>query len=111
MDASNARVKADVPETDREIVISRTFDAPPDLVFQAWTDPKRIGRWWGPRGFTITTFEMDVRPGGVWRYLMHGPDGTDYPNKVVYLEIVRPERIVCDHGDGGQAGYFRQIVT
>jgi len=97
--------------SDREIVISRVFDAPRDLVFQVWTDPQHMGSWWGPIGFTTTTHEIDVRPGGVWRFIMHGPDGTDYPNKIVYLEITKPERLVYDHGDEGQRGYFRVTVT
>ena len=82
---------------DREIAATRLLDAPRDLVFQMWTDPAHIGRWWGPNGFTTTTQEMDVRPGGVWRFVMHGPDGTDYKNKIVYLEIVKPERLVYRH--------------
>jgi uncharacterized protein YndB with AHSA1/START domain len=104
--------KSDTTATsDREIVITRVFDAPRDLVFQTWTDPQHVGSWWGPNGFTITTHEIDVRPGGVWRFIMHGPDGTDYPNKIVYLEIEKPERLVYDHGDDGQPGYFRVTVT
>jgi len=95
----------------REIVITRVFDAPRKLVFEAWTDPKHIGSWWGPKGFTTTTFEMDVRPGGVWRFVMHGPDGVDYQNKIVYLEIVAPERLVYDHGDVTDTGHFRVTVT
>jgi len=97
--------------SDREIVITRVFDAPRDLVFQVWTDPQHVGSWWGPKGFTTTTHEIDVRPGGVWRFIMHGPDGVDYPNKIVYLEIARPDRLVYDHGDEGKPGYFRVTVT
>lgn len=88
---------------DREILITRVFDAPRELVWNAWTDPKQVVQWWGPRGFTTTIHEMDVRPGGVWRHTMHGPDGTDYPNKSVFIEIVKPERIVYSHG-GGKKG-------
>ena len=86
---------------DREIVISRVIAAPRELVFDAFTDAKNIGTWWGPNGFRSTVHEMDVRPGGVWRYTMHGPDGKDWPNKVVYLEVVRPERLVYRHGTDG----------
>jgi uncharacterized protein YndB with AHSA1/START domain len=78
----------------REIVITRVFDAPPELVWEAWTDPQQVARWWGPRGFTTTIHEMDVRPGGVWRQTMHGPDGNDYPCKFTFLEVLKPERIV-----------------
>jgi uncharacterized protein YndB with AHSA1/START domain len=95
----------------RSIVVTRVFDAPRNLVFETWTDPRHIGRWYGPRGFTLTTHEMDVRPGGVWRFDMHGPDGVDYPNKITYLEIAKPERLVYDHGDQGTPGYFRTTVT
>jgi uncharacterized protein YndB with AHSA1/START domain len=100
-----------IGQARRSIVVTRVFDAPRDLVFDAWTDSRHIGRWYGPRGFTITTHAMDVRPGGVWRFDMHGPDGVNYPNKVTYIEIVRPERLVYDHGDEGAPGYFQTTVT
>ncbi|MBB4635401.1 uncharacterized protein YndB with AHSA1/START domain [Longimicrobium terrae] len=83
----------------REVVLERVFDEPRELVFDAWTDPRHMAHWWGPRGFTTTTREMDVRPGGRWRFVMHAPDGTDYDNLIVYLEVVRPERLVYDHAD------------
>jgi uncharacterized protein YndB with AHSA1/START domain len=86
--------------TDREIVATRVFDAPRELMFKMWTEPEHIAQWWGPRGFTTTIYEMDVRPQGVWRFVMHGPDGADYQNKIVYLEIEGPERIVYDHVSG-----------
>jgi uncharacterized protein YndB with AHSA1/START domain len=95
----------------RSIVVTRVFDAPRTLVFDAWTDSEHIGNWYGPRGFTITTYAMDVRPGGVWRFMMHGPDGVNYPNKITYLEIAKPKRLVYDHQDEGQPGYFRTTVT
>jgi uncharacterized protein YndB with AHSA1/START domain len=82
----------------REIVISRMFDAPRELVFDTWTDPAHVGAWWGPEGFTTTTHAIDVRPGGVWRFVMHGPDGTDFDNVVLYREIVRPERLSYQQG-------------
>jgi uncharacterized protein YndB with AHSA1/START domain len=82
---------------DREIVITRVVDAPRDLVFQAWTEPQHVTHWYGPTGFTITIQEMDVRPGGVWLFIMHGPDGTDYFNRIAYHEVVRPERLVYTH--------------
>lgn len=98
---------------DREIVITRVFDAPRALVFEAWTDPKHVPHWWGPTGFTNTVHEIDVRPGGVWRFVMHGPDGVDYDNKIVYLEVVPPERLVYLHGADREddPGDFRVIVT
>jgi uncharacterized protein YndB with AHSA1/START domain len=88
---------------ERELVFTRVFDAPRELVFEAWTDPKHLPHWWGPNGFTLTIHEMDVRPGGHWRFTMHGPDGVDYPNWVLYEEIVKPERLVYSHG-GGKEG-------
>jgi uncharacterized protein YndB with AHSA1/START domain len=87
----------------QEIVITREIAAPRELVFDAWTDPKHVGHWWSPNGFTTTTHEMDVRPGGVWRFIMHGPDGVDYPNRIVYQEVVRPERLVYVHGGDNPA--------
>lgn len=97
--------------SDREIVVTREFEAPRELVWQAWTEPDRIARWWGPDGFTNTVHEMDVRPGGIWRVTMHGPDGTDYPNLIEYLEVEPPERLVYDHGDEDDPAQFRVTVT
>jgi uncharacterized protein YndB with AHSA1/START domain len=78
----------------RTQVFSRVFDAPRELVFEVWTNPKHLVNWWGPNGFTTTSREMDLRPGGVWRLVMHGPDGRDYHNRVVFDEVVKPERLV-----------------
>ena len=80
-----------------ELIFTRVFDAPRELIFDTWTDPNHVAQWWGPRGFTTTIYEMDVRPGGVWRLVMHGPDGVDYKNRIVFLEVVRPERLVYKH--------------
>jgi uncharacterized protein YndB with AHSA1/START domain len=85
---------------DREIRGTRVFDAPRELVWKVWTDPEHVVRWWGPDGFTTTTHSMDVKPGGVWRFVMHGPDGRDYQNQITYLEVVKPERLVYKHGGG-----------
>jgi uncharacterized protein YndB with AHSA1/START domain len=99
--------------TDREMVITRRIAAPQAMVFRAWTDPEQIGHWFGPQGYTTTTHEIDVRPGGVWRFIMHDPDGTDYPNKIVYREITPFERLVFDHGadDDGASEPFLTTVT
>ena len=78
----------------RELVITRIFDAPRDLVFKAWTDSKHVAQWWGPKGFTNPVCEMDVRPGGAFVIHMRAPDGTVYPTKGVFREIVEPERLV-----------------
>jgi uncharacterized protein YndB with AHSA1/START domain len=82
---------------DREIIITRLLNAPRELVWEVWTNPEHIKNWWGPNGFTNTIFTMDVKPGGVWDFIMHGPDGTDYKNKIIFKEIVAPEKIVYEH--------------
>jgi uncharacterized protein YndB with AHSA1/START domain len=82
------------PLSDREIVTTRVFDAPRELVFKAWTDPDHLAQWWGPKGFTNTFQEFDMRPGGIWRFVMHGPDGVDHKNKSVFVEVVKPGRKV-----------------
>lgn len=76
------------------VAITRVFDAPRALVWQAWTDPKMMAQWFGPRGFTSSVPELDVRVGGALRIVMHGPDGNDYPMKGVFREVVPPERLV-----------------
>jgi len=83
---------------DREIAATRVLDAPRKLVWKVWTDPEHVGNWWGPNGFSTTIHSMEVKPGGVWRYVMHGPDGRNYPNKVTFLEVVEPERLVYNLG-------------
>jgi uncharacterized protein YndB with AHSA1/START domain len=77
-----------------ELVLERVFDAPRELVWATFTEPEHVQRWWGPKGTTTTVVEMDVRPGGGWRYINHGPDGQDSPFKGEYLEVVPHERIV-----------------
>ncbi len=96
---------------DREIVATRVFDAPRELVFQMWTDPRHVAQWWGPNGFTSTIQEMDVRPGGVWRFTMRGPDGKDWPNVVTYEQVVPPERLVYLHGDDNEPDMFHNTIT
>lgn len=81
----------------RSIVTTRVFDAPRELVYRMWTEPAHLTKWWGPTGFSLTMEEMDVRPGGQWRFVMHGPDGRDYSNHSVYLEVVPLERLVYEH--------------
>ena len=82
------------PKEGHELVLTRIFDAPRELVFKAWTDPKIVAQWWGPHRFTNPVCELDVRPGGAIRIHMRGPDGTVYPMTGTYQEIVEPERIV-----------------
>lgn len=79
-----------------DLVLTRIFDAPRELVFKVWTDPKHLAQWWGPRGFTTEIREMDVKPGGPWRYIMHAPDGSEYAFDGVYVEVAEPERLVFD---------------
>ena len=90
--------------SDREIRISRVLDAPRELVWEAMTDPRQVVKWWGPRGFSTTIEEMDVRPGGTWKHVMRGPDGVNYPNQSLFKEIVKPERIVYSHGGHREGG-------
>lgn len=94
---------------DREIVVRRTIDGPRRLVFQAWTEARHLARWWGPHGFSTTTNSFEFRPGGVWEFVMHGPDGTDYRNRVEWREIAPPERIV--YGQGQAADDPNEFVS
>jgi len=79
------------------IALPNLFDAPRELVWKACTEPEHMKHWWGPKGFTTTTYAMELKPSGVWRFVMHGPD-RDYQNKITYLEVVKPERLVYRHG-------------
>jgi uncharacterized protein YndB with AHSA1/START domain len=99
------------PAAEREISATRTFDAPRELVWKAWTDPDAISNWWGPVGFTTTTEVMDLRPGGVWIHTMHGPDGTDYPNRTEYIEVVEPERLVYRNSGKKEGEYEISFVS
>jgi uncharacterized protein YndB with AHSA1/START domain len=86
------------PASEREIVLSRSIEGPVRLVFLAYTSAAHVAEWWGPDGFSITTHSFDFRVGGTWEFIMHGPDGTDYPNWIEWREIVPEERIVMLHG-------------
>lgn len=98
---------------DREIVLARVFDAPRALVFKMWTDPDHAMKWFGPKGFTCTLHEMNVRVGGRWRFDMKAPNGKVYPNRIEYLEIVPNERLVFDHGEDidNDPNRFRVTIT
>jgi uncharacterized protein YndB with AHSA1/START domain len=98
---------------DREIVLTRVFDAPRELVYRAWTDPEHIQRWFGPKGFTCTTHAIDMRVGGMWRFDMDGPDGKRYPNRMTFLQMKAPELLVFDHGDDSDddSHTFRVTIT
>ena len=87
----------DLDRDARSIIGTRIYDAPRELVFAAFTDPKHLAQWWGPNGFTTTTSAFELKPGGVWRFVMHGPDGRDYQNRITYDEIDPPARLVYRH--------------
>ena len=97
----------------RELVVTRVIDAPRELVFEAWTDPNHLAQWWGPNEFSTTTHSFDFRPGGIWRFVMHGPDGRDYQNRITWDEIARPERLTYHHGgdEDVEPVEFRTVVT
>src|SRR5579863_9975428 len=99
--------------SDRELVFTRLFDAPVGVVFEVWTNPAHLPHWWGPYGFTTTIHSMDLRPGGVWRLTMHGPDGRDYHNRLVFIEIDKPHRLVYKHEPepGSEPVNFEVTVT
>ncbi|MBM7563966.1 SRPBCC family protein [Paenibacillus sacheonensis] len=82
---------------ENELVAVRVIEAPRETIFRAWTDPELLAAWWGPRGFTNTFSAFDPRPGGIWEFVMHGPNGADYPNTNEFVEITSPERIVLKH--------------
>jgi uncharacterized protein YndB with AHSA1/START domain len=90
MEAGSSASESD----QRVLVITRVFDAPRSLVFKAWTEPERLMRWWGPRGFTMTLCEMDLRPGGAYRFHMRSPEGNESRRRGFVREVVAPERLV-----------------
>ena len=98
---------------DREIVLSRLIDAPRSLVYAAWTDPEQIQAWFGPEGFAIETREIDLRPGGVWRFDMVSPEGTRYDNRMVFLRLEAPSLIEVEHGSDrdDDPARFRMLLT
>lgn len=100
-------------ENGREFVLTRLLRAPREVVWQAFTDAEHLGRWWGPSGFTTTTHVMDFREGGKWDFVMHGPDGHDYPNFIRYTKTTPHSRIEYHHG-GDEAihpGGFDMVIT
>lgn len=98
---------------ERELVITRVFDAPRRLVFKAWTEPEHLVLWWGPRGFTTISGRMDFRPGGVWFRAMRAPDGSEHRKRGIYREIVEPERLVFTYLTEDAEGNpgFETLVT
>jgi len=110
--SSTASAWAEWP-LDREIVLTRLIDAPRDIVFAAWRNPAQIQIWFGPEGFTLDTKEIDIRTGGMWRFDMIAPDGTVFPNRMVFLQIEEPSLIEVEHGldQDNDPGKFRMLVT
>lgn len=100
---------------DNELVITRLVKAPQQLVWRAFTEPEHLIKWWGPYGFTNTFHEIEVKVGGVWRFIMHGPDGTDYPNRIVFTEISPYNRLRFDHDDDSDTVdnpfAFKTVIT
>src|SRR5262245_3319386 len=83
--------------TGHEVIFTRVLDAPREIVWTMWSDVEHLHQWFGPSGFTTTTHEFAFVPNGVWRFIMHGPDGRDYPNRVVFREIDPPSRLVYEN--------------
>src|SRR5215203_4587790 len=92
---------------DCDLTVSALLDAPQELVWDVWTNPEHIKNWWGPDGFTNSIDTMDMTEGGVWEFVMHGPDGTDYRNRSIFREVVKPRRIVFEHVTGPK--YFATV--
>src|SRR5512143_3557554 len=112
MAATGPGAPAPSSTADREIVISRVISAPRELVFEAFTAVRHLSRWWGPERFTTTTRAFEFRVGGVWDFVMHGPDGTDYQEWISWTEITPPERIALLHGEfPGDPNAFESVLT
>jgi uncharacterized protein YndB with AHSA1/START domain len=112
MSATGRRVSARSATVDREIVISRVINASRELVFEAFTEVRHLSRWWGPEGFTTTTQSFEFRVGGEWVFVLHGPDGTDYPEWITWTEISPPERIALLHGEFREdPNAFESVLT
>jgi uncharacterized protein YndB with AHSA1/START domain len=112
MAATEQHAPAQSGTADREIVISRVIDGPPELVFEAFTEVRHLSRWWGPDGFTTTTRAFEFRVGGAWEFVMHGPGGTDFPEWISWTEIVERERISLLHGEyRGDPNAFASVLT
>jgi uncharacterized protein YndB with AHSA1/START domain len=112
MSAMGRGAPAQSATADREIVISRVISAPRELVFEAFTEVQHLSRWWGPDRFTTTTRAFEFRVGGVWDFVMHGPDGTDYQEWISWTEIVPPQRSALLRGESGaDPNAFESVLT
>jgi uncharacterized protein YndB with AHSA1/START domain len=94
--------QTEIPAGEPTIIMTRLYDAPRDLVWQATTEAKHVRRWWGGPGFSNPVCEMDVRPGGLWNHVMRFPDGKELHLAFVFIEVERPTRLVWQHRDYGQ---------
>src|ERR1044072_8692523 len=111
MPGARQETRAEPARADREIVITRVISAPPELVFEAFTEVQPVPRWWGPEGFPTPTGAFEFRIGGEWDFVMQGPDGTDYQEWISWTEIVSPERIVLPHGESrGDPNAFESVL-
>ena len=106
MGASGSNQLMVTTPSDREIVTTRVFDAPRDLVFEAHSSCEHMSRWWGPRKYEVSSCEMDFRPGGAWRIVHRGPEGEEHGFRGEFREIVRPERIVWTFEYEGMPGHL-----
>lgn len=95
----------------KTLTVKRTLNAPGELVWEVWTKPEHIVHWWGPTGFTTTSRQMNLQPGGTWKFMMHGPDGRDYPNKIIFIDVVKPERLTYKHAGGNDTEPVNFHVT
>src|SRR4029450_13930189 len=112
MSATGRGAPAQSATADREIVISRVIDAPPEVVFEAFNEVRHLSQWWGPDGFTTTTRAFELRVGGVWAFVMHGPDGTDYQEWIAWTEIDPLRRIAMLHGERrDDPNAFESVLT
>jgi len=101
---------SEVDTKDRELVITRIFDAPRKLVYKVWTDPKHVSQWWGPQCFTAPVCEIDLQPGGAYLYVMRSPGGADFPVKGKFIEIVENERLVYSDDMFEQEDFWKMML-
>jgi uncharacterized protein YndB with AHSA1/START domain len=108
---ASAAAETAAKPNERTLVLTRVFDSPPALMFKAWTEPEHLVRWWGPEGFTMPSCQIDLRPGGAYRYQMRSAEGTDHWLRGVFKEIDPPHRLVLTwawenvEGDMGSVGH------
>lgn len=107
----NAQKETQVEVRGNQLLAERLYDVTAKQLWDVWTDPKHVTHWWGPRGFTTTTISHDLRPEGVWRFVMHGPDGRDYQNKIIYMEVEKPKRLAYRHSGDEETEPVRFHVT